>query len=132
MTTPYISNAPGLNQAYQSILAERERQKTQEGYTTDHDDQLDDGQLFQAATIYYFYGTETPVAFQRGPDGTPTIPLYWKLAPSMWKPRTRRENLIRAGALCLAEQERYQRVEIPCLHIETRLNQIVNTLASLI
>ena len=41
--------------------------------------------------------------------GRGQIPSYWPWAPSWWKPRDKRSNLIRAGALILADIERLDR-----------------------
>jgi hypothetical protein len=74
------------------IAAERRRQIEKEGFSPARDDAYDNGELLAAARCYI------------AGDGT-----RWPWAPSWWKPRDRRSNLIRAGALLQADLERLQR-----------------------
>lgn len=86
------------------ILAERKRQIEVEGWSPDHDDQHDDGSLLTAAVHYLWHGTDKAAPLRE--DGAP---MGWPWAVEWWKPKDRRRNLIRAGALCLAENERRTR-----------------------
>ena len=92
-----------MTQAAIDVLAERERQKAVEGWTPEHDDwQHPDGHLAKAAALY---------AVEAIP-GVPVNRLFKDLWPwnlSWWKPRGHRRNLVRAGALILAEIERLDR-----------------------
>ncbi len=86
------------------IDAERRRQIEVEGWTPEHDNQYRAGELLRAGIIYLWHGTE------RGapqPDMNKP-PLGWPWAIEWWKPRDRRRNLVRAGALMLAERDRLQ------------------------
>lgn len=78
--------------AARDVLAERERQKSVEGWTPEHDDEHNDEQLALAAACYAL--------------GSPT---FWPWENRWWKPKDRRRNLVRAGALILAEIERIDR-----------------------
>ena len=92
-------------QAARDVLAERRRQVEAEGRTPEHDDMYIDGQMAVAAGYYALacgYPGERDIA--RG-----HVPQYWPWAPSWWKPRSVRRNLIKAGALILAEIERLDR-----------------------
>lgn len=80
------------SQAAVDVLAERRRQIDEEGWTADHDDEHTKGQLAAAATCYVTGRS-----------------LYWPWLRSWWKPTTRRRNLVKAGALILAEIERLDR-----------------------
>lgn len=84
------------------VIAERERQKAVEGYTEAHDDDHVDESLAQAAACYAM------------PDGSGFIHSFWpsRWQPCRWKPNDRRKNLVRAGALVLAEIERLDRARV--------------------
>lgn len=84
------------------IAEERERQVKEEGFDSKHDDQFTDGQLFKAATAYYMTEDEK----------SPQLPTYWPWDPAWWKPKTRVRNMVRAGALYMAERERLQRAHL--------------------
>jgi len=87
--------------AANDVLAERERQKSAEGWTPEHDDEHDDGSLAQAAACYLLNAQSIPFSC-----GNSTI---WPWAREWWKPKDRRRDLVRAGALILAEIERLDR-----------------------
>ena len=81
------------------IDAERQRQVESEGWTPDHDDEYDQGELILAAQCY------TMEAIQPGEgDG------LWPWETSWWKPSEDPvRNLVKAGALIAAEIDRVQR-----------------------
>jgi hypothetical protein len=88
-----------------AIAAERQRQIDVEGWTPEHDDEHapqrgrgDVGQMAEAA-ICYIVGS------------TGVHDLNWPWAMRWWKPRSYRENLVRAGALIAAEIDRVDRAE---------------------
>lgn len=95
-----------MSQAVQAVCDERERQKSVEGWTPDHDDQHDVGALAHAAGCYLLFGTDGNF-----PDNHPPI-RYWPWDAEWWKPKDRKRNLERAGALVLAELERIYRQEL--------------------
>ena len=87
-------------QAASDVLAERQRQIDEEGYTPEHDDGHKLGQLAHAAACYATAG-------QRWPRSSV---LSWD--PKGYNPsKDRRQNLAKAGALILAEIERLDRAE---------------------
>ena len=90
--------------AARDVLAERERQKTAEGWTPEHDDQHVNAELARAAACYAMtasYGRFTP-------------PKIWPWEAHWWKPsQSQRGDLIKAGALILAEIERLDRADAP-------------------
>jgi hypothetical protein len=92
-----------LSQAARDVLAERRRQIEVEGWTPEHDDAHHAGDLAQAAACY---ADPCPVL-----NGFPSarIPERWPWKGWWWKPKDRRSNLVRAGALILAEIERLDR-----------------------
>ena len=88
-----------LTVAARDVLAERRRQVEQEGWTSEHDSQYEEGELSRAAACYALAGDE--------PHGR--SPNDWPWDESWWKPRDDRANLVRAGALILADIERLDR-----------------------
>lgn len=83
------------------VLAERRRQREHEGWTLEHDDVHEGGELAEAAMCY----ADPTAHCQLG------IPHQWPWVADWWKPRDRRRNLVRAGALIIAEIERIDRAE---------------------
>lgn len=81
-----------------AISAERKRQIEEEGWTPEHDDQSRNGEMLAAAICYM-------VALTRADP----VPELWPWDARWWKPKSRRENLIRAGALVAAELDRLKR-----------------------
>lgn len=85
-----------------AIIAERDRQIRKEGFDRFHDDHHGEGELAMAAACY----AENSV----DPDGsTNPVPALWPWNDSWWKPSDRRRDLVKAGALILAEIERLDR-----------------------
>lgn len=104
----------GLNSAAQDVLDERRRQTELEGWTAEHDDQHAAGELAQAAACYALgAATDAPdrhVMDHFGREGTPyAVHSLWPWDASWHKPTNRRRDLIKAGALILAEIERLDR-----------------------
>ena len=118
----------------ESIAAERERQKSEEGWTAEHDDKHDEGQLALAAVCY-----ATPKLLYGKYDGTGCFIMGdpWPFEPE-WDKRyhygecgdggkheganfppdpgsysntERIDLLVKAGALIAAEIDRLQRLE---------------------
>lgn len=81
------------------VHAERNRQVIAEGYGPAHDDQHSHGELADAAACY----AAGSASLETG-SGRSVWPRIWA-----YKPKDRRRDLIRAGALILAELERLDR-----------------------
>lgn len=92
--------AQALPVAAQDVLTERERQKTIENYTPEHDDQHSGNALVAAAICY---AQDSRQWFPGSWD------IRWPWDVEHWKPTTKRRNLVKAGALLLAEIERIDR-----------------------
>lgn len=88
------------------VLAERRRQVEEEGWTPEHDDQHDAGEIAGAAASYAAYRSHTKPETIMGYD---VIEMLWPWARKWWKPKDRRRDLVRAGALIIAEIERLDR-----------------------
>lgn len=107
--------------ALDDIAAERRRQSDVEGYDRAHDDEHKDGSLAAAAACFALpspeVGSRATMEYPgRGECDVQVIhegiPLLWPASwhPRYWKPKDRRRNLVRAGALILAEIERLDRI----------------------
>lgn len=90
------------------IRAERKRQMTKEKWTPGHDDLHNAGELARGAACY-----ATPERFRlrRVPKSRRSLPVIWPWHRSYWKPTPddRIRELVKAGALIVAEIERLQR-----------------------
>jgi hypothetical protein len=94
------------------VLAERRRQKDAEGWTPAHDDKHEHGEMALAASCYAFNAGRRQ-RFQDAPDLTAAAAKSsgWPWDAAYWKPKNLRRDLVRAGALILAEIERLDRLE---------------------
>lgn len=90
-----------VSEAARDVLAERRRQIEVEGWTPEHDDAHNGGQLAAAAAAYATAGRQLDALGGPGP--------LWPWELQWWKPRSYRDNLVKAGALILAEIERLDR-----------------------
>lgn len=80
------------------IQQERKRQIEVEGWTSDHDAHHINGELKAAAFCYWGYGTAWT---------DKDIEEMWPWEKLWWKPNSNRiKNLIKSGALYMAENER--------------------------
>jgi predicted glycoside hydrolase/deacetylase ChbG (UPF0249 family) len=97
------------------IAAERKRQIEVEGWTAEHDDSHHRGEIAAAATCYaYIAATELDHLRSElskqwwGPRYSPLREI-WRWDWRWFKPTNRRRDLIKAGALIIAEIERLDR-----------------------
>ncbi|EEF27807.1 conserved hypothetical protein [Ricinus communis] len=88
--------------AARDVIAERQRQVAQEGWTPEHDDEHIDGEMAAAAAVYVLHGSgwHIDLAYQFWPP-------HWNA--NWWKPTTSRRDLVKGAALILAEIERLDR-----------------------
>jgi len=89
-----------LSPAMAAVISERHRQIESEGWSIEHDDHHDRGELAKAGSHYAFYAGEDV-----------EMPTTWPWDRSWWKPQNFRRDLVRAGALILAEIERFDRLK---------------------
>jgi hypothetical protein len=102
------------------IAAERRRQVEKEGWTLAHDDLHDKGEMAEAAACYAILAAQkadrTPYDDRAGRvrwrRRNWAINRHWRWAWDWWKPKTARQDLIRAGALIIAEIERLDRAAL--------------------
>lgn len=99
----------GLSDAARDVLAERRRQIEQEGYDIAHDDEHVNDEMAAYATFYAM-----PPGAREWPAEETGYGLTWgeAIIPEHWGPAksgVRRSDLIKAGALIVAEIERLDR-----------------------
>jgi len=91
-----------LGTAATDVLAERRRQISAEGRPLEHDDEYTNGDLAAAAGCYALHAHDDNAAMEGAP-------VWWPWETEWWKPSDPRRNLVKAGALILAEIERLDR-----------------------
>lgn len=88
--------------ALADVMTERQRQINAEGWTPEHDDEHENNEMAFAAACYSLYaGNPYP--------GQGYTPPEWPWDAEFWRPSTERRDLVKAGALILAEIERLDR-----------------------
>jgi hypothetical protein len=90
-----------VTDAQRDVLAERQRQMAVEGWTPEHDDETYSTEELAFAAVCYATADEG--------DAPPAV---WPWPWAWWKPKDRRRNLVKAGALILAEIERLDRAAL--------------------
>lgn len=100
---PPCEISEGVGSGADLIAAERKRQIEAEGWTPEHDDQHDDGELARAAAAY-------ALVAGAGPTKQADEAEQWWPFDDDWKPSEDEiRNLAKAGALIAAEIDRLQR-----------------------
>jgi len=84
-----------ITPAERDVLAERQRQQKIEGFNAAHDDAYRNDELSRAAICYALGGAG--------------MGDFWPWPIEWWKPTDRRRDLVKAGALIIAEIERLDR-----------------------
>lgn len=88
----------------ESIAAERARQIAEEGFDTGNDAGYVKEELIRAAICYLLVRSRlSGVALSLG---STMFQHLWPFGREWWKPKSKREDLIRAGALIAAELDR--------------------------
>lgn len=99
-----------MSPALVAIAAERRRQQDVEGFSLDHDDKHERGELAAAGACYALLPAKSHAFLARGGAGdVDAMPPQWPWNSYWWKPEDDRRNLVRAGALIVAELERLLR-----------------------
>lgn len=93
-----------MTQAARDVLAERQRQVEEERWAPAHDDKHIGGTLATAAACYALYSDAYPNKGEPPPE--------WPWHRTWWKPSHYRRDLVKAGALILAEIERLDRAAL--------------------
>lgn len=114
---PHGTAAPAAGDAQtnaaRDVLAERQRQISDEGWERERDDTYKHGELAAAAASYaQCAGLQGEGATTENAFKTPFVE-NWPWSEPWWKPSSEpRRNLVKAGALILAEIERLDRAAI--------------------
>lgn len=100
-----------MTNAARDVLAERARQIGEEGWTAEHDDAHGDGEMAFAAACYAMQVALDCISRNDlRQTVSRTIRELWPWSLHWWKPKSRRADLVKAGALILAEIERLDRI----------------------
>lgn len=118
-TAQPAARVASLTDAARDMLAERRRQVEAEGWTPKHDDEHDKGEMARAAACYALHAGSCFAwradAYQSAKphEGNPAAQdSLWPWDMQWWKPKDPRRDLVRAGALILAEIERLDRATL--------------------
>lgn len=108
MVTRFQENADkplskDTNHILSLILDERNKQITVEGHKPEDDDKYQNGEMAVAGG-YYALASGAPTNKNPG-----LIPPYWPWSHNAWKPGEKKDNLIKAAALIVAELESMRR-----------------------
>jgi len=95
--------------AIEDIAAERKRQIEVEGWTAEHDDGHWDGEMARAAASYALNAGLPTRFFSLAVALRGFLSAMWPWDFKWWKPSTPRRDLVKAGALIVAEIERIDR-----------------------
>lgn len=119
VSAPDDAGEARLTDAARDMLAERRRQVEAEGWTPKHDDEHDKGEMARAAACYALHAGSCFAwradAYQSAKphEGNPAAQdSLWPWDMQWWKPKDPRRDLVRAGALILAELERLDRAAL--------------------
>lgn len=99
-----------MSPALVAIAAERQRQQDVEGFSIEHDDKRERGELAAAGACYALLPAKSHANICKGgTELSDAMPPQWPWNSYWWKPEDDRRNLVRAGALIAAELERLLR-----------------------
>lgn len=104
-----------MSRSAADVIAERRRQIESEGWTAEHDDQHQHGELAHAAASYA-YAAGLSDSRRASISGNFSIANnsvareLWPFETSWWKPTDRRRDLVKAGAFIVAEIDRLDRL----------------------
>ncbi|BBF93358.1 DUF7220 family protein [Blastochloris tepida] len=90
-----------------AVMAERRRQIEVEGWSPEHDDGVLPGSLAAAGASYALEAPHHLSAGGAGQSARP--PESWPWSRDWWKPTGFRRDLVKAGALIIAEGEKFDR-----------------------
>lgn len=91
--------------ASRDVMNERRRQSEEEGFSPEHDDGHTEGQLPGAGACYALWDVKHWAA-------RIALKNFWPWSIDWCKPGDRRQNLVKAGALIIAEIERLDRAAL--------------------
>lgn len=98
-------NPEDASKAIIDVMNERDRQWDEEGFTPGGDDKYQDGELERAGAAFALF------ACRFSTKGAWFINDIWPFSSTWWKPKSHRQNLVRAAALLVAAIEKIDRAE---------------------
>ena len=103
--------ASKLSAAASDVMSERHHQITAEGWTPESDDEYVSGEMAGAAACYAHHVNARGWVFKNRPDDyqSEIESSDWPWSPEWWEPTSPRRDLVKAGALIIAEIERIDR-----------------------
>lgn len=105
------------------ICAERARQINELNWSLEHDDGHRSGELMAAAHCYRAFAHKVAIEFT---EDLHFVPAGWPWEQRWWKPSLNPvRNLIKAGALYLAEAERCERAEQPHIGMQSHTFAVI-------
>jgi hypothetical protein len=111
-STPTVVAGADRAAVIEEIVAERGRQLAK-GYDARHDDTHDDGSIATAAAVYALHPFDWHlVVTERSKGRLLSLRDFWPWDWSQFEPADERRNLVRAGALIVAEIERIDRAVV--------------------
>lgn len=99
-------NPDDQTKALIDVMNERDRQVNEERFSLEQDNAYSSGELAAAAGCYALHAHDD-ISKKR----YQSYPAWWPWSIKWWKPSDPRRNLVKAGALILAEIERLDRAE---------------------
>lgn len=101
-----------MSNAINDVIFERQRQISQEGWTPEHDDNHRSGSMAGAAACYAQHVNARQWIFPWKPEEytSEQVPGSWPWDEVWWKPKSPRQDLVRAAALLIAEIEKLDRL----------------------
>lgn len=103
---PLYTQPQPITEVARDVLAERYRQVEVEGFSSTHDAKQIPGDLARAAACYAMHAAGVHTASTHPPS---IWPRNWSVR--WWKPDVSRRDLVKSGALILAEIERLDRAK---------------------
>lgn len=108
-------NSPNaVSKAIKDVVSERNRQKNEEFYSDAQDDSYVNNELTRASASYVnhvvgrsWIHLSKPSVYQ-----SEIVPDLWPWSEQSWKPKSPRQDLVRATALLLADIDRLDRQEL--------------------
>jgi len=103
-----------LSKALIDVMNERDRQWNEEGFSPERDDFHVDGELAKAGASYAIVASLSDerrhsVSGHFSIQNNEVLRNLWPWPATCWKPTDRRRDLVKAGALILADIERLDR-----------------------
>lgn len=95
-----------MSKALDDVKAERQRQIEVEEWTPEHDNSHIHGEMAAAGSVYAL-----TAVLQINKEQIECAPDFWPWHRAWFKPKSPRQDLVRAAALLVAEIERLDRLE---------------------